>query len=319
MILIDIFNDPTIPNIAWEELELKEKIGVGAASIVRRGLWNSHSGVREVAIKQLVHEISSQMLKEFLVEIKLTSALHHANVVHLHGISCSPEKELYIITELLHHGSIRDVLDAKGSNLTWDIRAKLLIDAAKGMNYLHSRGVIHRDLKPRNLLVSKDWVCKVADFGASTVLAPVEKTMTFTGTPAYMAPEVLSDSRYSEKADVYAFGVILMEVYTGVVPYSELEGTIQNQAQLISKIISEQLRPDTSSLPASLANLVFDCWNEEGSSAIVFGNYYSIPTIRWTYLTNFYSCGEFLSICCISCKESVSSKNLSWCWSIRYF
>mmetsp|Transcript_7869 Transcript_7869/g.33103 ORF Transcript_7869/g.33103 Transcript_7869/m.33103 type:complete len:407 (+) Transcript_7869:216-1436(+) len=208
--------------------------------------------------------ITSEMLKEFLVEIKLTSAMHHENVVRLIGMSCSTEGDIYLVTELLGHGSIRDVLDKKGRNLRWDVRLKLACDSAKGMAYLHSRSVIHRDLKPKNLLVSSDWVGKVADFGASTIKAATTQTMTVVGTPAYMAPEVLSKSKYSEKADVYSFGVILVELYTGRRPYTgPAYEDIHNQIQLIYRILNENLRPDTTGLPQALLQLVYDCWNEE--------------------------------------------------------
>merc|ERR1712137_859986 len=139
-----------------------------------------------------------------------------------------------------------------------------LCDAAKGMAYLHSRNVIHRDLKPRNLLVGRDWTCKVADFGASTIQVHTSKTMTVIGTPSYMAPEVLAHTKYSEKADVYSFGIIIVEVYTGETPYSGPEfADIRNQVQLISRIVKDHLHPDTSKLPPELAHLVYDCWHDE--------------------------------------------------------
>lgn len=244
-----------------------KKIGVGAAAIVSEGVWEANGERKTVALKQLLlppQQITSDLLRDFLVEIKLTAALYHEQVVRLIGVSCSPDLDLYIVTELMERGSIRDVLDSKGANLRWDIRLKLLSDAAKGMAYLHSRNVIHRDLKPRNLLVNQRWVCKVADFGASTIQAQTNKTMTVIGTPAYMAPEVLAHTKYSEKADVYSFGVIIVEVYTGEAPYTGPEfADIRNQVQLISRIVNDHLHPDTSSLPPALAALVYDCWEEE--------------------------------------------------------
>ena len=88
--------------------------------------------------------------------------------------------------------------------------------------------------------------------------------MTVIGTPAYMAPEVLAHTKYSEKADVYSFGIIIVEVYTGEQPYTGPEfSDIMNNIQLISRIVNEHLHPDTSKLPPALAHLVYDCWNEE--------------------------------------------------------
>ena len=213
-----------------------------------------------------IDELTPSMIKDFVIEIKLLNNLHHPNVVKLIGLSISPDNNLHILTDLLHMGSIRDLLDKKGENIDWKLRLKLLTDAAKGMAYLHSRSVIHRDLKPRNLLVSKKWECKVADFGASTIKASIEQTMTVVGTPAYMAPEVLSKVKYSEKADIYSFGIILVEIYTGEKPYSGPEfSEIRNQVQLIQKILSEGVKPNISALPIALKQLVFDCWSEEPS------------------------------------------------------
>jgi serine/threonine protein kinase len=116
-------------------------------------------------------------------------------------------------------GSVRDILD-QNPELSWQMRYQLLTDAAKGMEYLHSKHVIHRDLKSQNLLVDDMGVCKVADFGISTIKPSVTRTMTSIGTPVYMAPEVIARDKYSEKADVYSFGVLVVEVATGLLPYS---------------------------------------------------------------------------------------------------
>ena len=183
-------------------------------------------------------------------------------IVEFLGVALSPANKLFLVTELMHQGSLRDVLDKKGQNLPWKLRLKLLKDAAKGMAYLHSRKIIHRDLKPQNLLVNSKWVCKVADFGISTI-SNQTKTMTCIGTPVYMAIEVLTKDKYSEKADVYSFAVMIVEVYTGARPYTIGNLSTLNQAQLMFQIIQNGARPDTSDLPLSLSQLVFDCWNED--------------------------------------------------------
>lgn len=176
-----------------------------------------------------------------------------------------PEKDnnkLYIITELMHQGNLRDVMDRKGKNLPWNIRLKLAKDAAKGMAYLHSRNIIHRDLKPQNLLVNNNWCCKIADFGISTVSSHTTH-MTCIGTPIYMAPEVLSKDKYSAKADVFSFGVLLVEIYTGDRPYSTEEFSGYNQAQLMYQIVNNGARPNISDFPVALQQLVADCWSED--------------------------------------------------------
>jgi len=240
---------------------------VGASGIVYQAEWRPPGEEPvQVAMKELLFSITDlhdQALQEFLIEIKLMSALEHDNIVAFLGVSAVPDdNKLYLITELMHQGNLRDVLDRKGENLPWKLRLKLAKDAAKGMAYLHSRNLIHRDLKPQNLLVNSNWSCKVSDFGISTVSSHTTH-MTCIGTPIYMAPEVLAKDKYSEKADVFSFGVLLVEIYTAMRPYSEAKYAHFNQAQLMYQIVQNGARPDLSHLPVALQQLVSDCWAED--------------------------------------------------------
>ena len=182
----------------------------------------------------------------------------------------------------MHYGSVRSILEKKGSNLPWHIRLQIAKDAAKGMYvflyyfnqvpihiycfliiriYLHGKKLIHRDLKTHNLLLNSSWECKVADFGISTVNPTVTRAMTCIGTPVYMAPEVLSKNKYSEKADVFSFGVVLYEIFTGKLPYSDPPFDKMNQAQLMYQIVELEARPPLDGLIISLQQLIRDCWN----------------------------------------------------------
>jgi len=265
--LIDILNDPEIKHIPWNELTLGEPIGQGASGLVSRGFWAQPNGkAQPIAFKELLgtmKEMPPDMIKEFLVEIKFMSALDHQNVVKFLGISYPDDSRLYLITELMENGNLRDLLDKKQSNLSFKMRIKFAKDAAKGVAYLHSRKLIHRDLKPQNFLVNDRWQCKVADFGISTVRPEVTRTMTCIGTPIYMAPEVLTKNKYSEKADVYSFGVVLTELIRGVVPYGEGDVASWNQAQLMYHIVHFNLRPSVEGIPPGLEQLILDCWNDD--------------------------------------------------------
>ena len=162
----DILNDPDIANIPWDQITQYERIGIGGSGMVWRGEYHPNNKTTiQVALKQLlfgIENIPERILNEFLREIKLMSALRHENVVEFMGVSHSiATGELYLVTELMQNGSLFDLLDKKQRNLPWSLRLQLLIDAAQGMAYLHSRNLIHRDLKSQNLLVNANWVCKV--------------------------------------------------------------------------------------------------------------------------------------------------------------
>ena len=126
--------------------------------------------------------------------------------------------------------------------------------------YLHSKQVLHRDVKLDNLLVDEYWNCKVTDFGTSTIRPTVSRSMTCIGTPTYMAPEVLMKEKYSEKADIYSFGIVLYEMFSGHRAYSLEPYQSMNVAVLNSSIISGA-RPPLDDLPLPLQQIVSDCWN----------------------------------------------------------
>ena len=267
--LEEILNDPSILVIPWEHLEEKERLGVGAGGVVYSGSWfvgGSKEIIRNVALKQVLlcrpENLSADLMHQFLVEIKLMSALKHKHIVDFIGVSSPYSNELYLIIELMSRGSVDDVIDKKRDNLPLNLRMKLLIDAAKGLLYLHNRKVIHRDIKPSNLLVDENWNCKVADLGVSTIKPALTKTMTVIGTPIYMAPEIITSQKYSESCDVYSFGVLMVEIITGLKPYSSYQANDLLQAQLLYQICNDGLRPSTEGLPSkALEQLAMECWD----------------------------------------------------------
>jgi len=143
-------------------------------------------------------------------------------------------------------------------------------DVVKAMQYLHhgvEPPIVHRDLKPGNIRIDMDWKAKVADFGISKVLDKTTKTMTLRGTVLYLSPEIILSSRYSEKSDVFAFGITLCELFTERVPYTEFPG--ENIPRLLIKIAIDGLRP-TNPEDKQLASLTDDCVAQESSQRPTF-------------------------------------------------
>jgi len=168
--------------------------------------------------------------------------------------------KIYLITELMHYGTLQDVLIKKGVNIESNIKIKFAIDIAKGLAYLHENNpkIIHRDLKPANCLVDNKWTVKISDFGLSTIKTKHDYTMTSVGTPIYMAPEVISKSRYSESADIYSLGIVLYEIFTGITAYSDKSD--KNIMNLMMDIANNGLRPTMpDDINPAIKQIILEC------------------------------------------------------------
>ncbi|XP_076950474.1 L-type lectin-domain containing receptor kinase IX.2-like [Bidens hawaiensis] len=174
------------------------------------------------AIKRL-HLESHQGAPEFWVEVELLSRLRHCNLVSLVGY-CNKGKEMALVYEYMPNGTLYDHLHKKGTVLTWSQWLKICIGAARGLDYLHTgtgtqQGVIHRDVKSSNILLDQNYAAKIADFGLA-IIGPTNQTRTYVstvvkGTFGYMDPNYFYTGRLTRKSDVFAFGVVLLEVLSG--------------------------------------------------------------------------------------------------------
>lgn len=189
--------------------------------------------------------------------------LRHPNVLLFMGAVYSPDR-LAIVTEFLPRGSLFRTLHKKNQKLDLKRRLRMALDVARGMNYLHRRNppIIHRDLKSSNLLVDKNWTVKVGDFGLSCLkISTVLTTTSGRGTPQWMAPEVLRGECSNEKSDVFSFGVILWELMTEFVPWSQL-----NPLQVVGVVGFMDRRLDLpASIDARVSSIICDCWESEPS------------------------------------------------------
>ncbi|KAK8505410.1 hypothetical protein V6N13_045848 [Hibiscus sabdariffa] len=165
--------------------------------------------------------------KEFQNEVDLLSKFKHSNIISLLDFSSYNETR-FIVYELMQNGSLETQLHgpSHGSSLTWQRRMKIAMDIARGLEYLHEHcnpPVIHRDLKSSNILLDSDFNAKLSDFGlAVTDAAKNKNSLKLSGTLGYVAPEYLLDGRLTDKSDVYAFGIVLLELLLGRKPVEEL-------------------------------------------------------------------------------------------------
>ncbi|CAK9158849.1 unnamed protein product [Ilex paraguariensis] len=242
------FDPSSLQIIKNEDLEELRELGSGTFGTVYHGKWRG----TDVAIKRIKKSCftgrsseQERLTVEFWHEADILSKLHHPNVVAFYGVvQDGPGGTLATVTEYMVNGSLRHVLLSKDRHLDRRKRLIIAMDAAFGMEYLHSKNIVHFDLKCDNLLVNlKDPlqpICKVGDFGLSKIKRNTLVTGGVRGTLPWMAPELLngSSSKVSEKVDVFSFGIVLWEILTGEEPYANM-----HYGAIIGGIVNNTLRP----------------------------------------------------------------------------
>ena len=234
--------------------ELEEKIGEGGMGVVYRARYVKDD--RRVAVKLLpTDETDRLVLARFERELETLKTLRHPNIVHCFGGVCEDRQRFYAM-ELVDGGTLRELLQSRG-RLTWERVIEFGIQICAALDFAHRRGIVHRDIKPGNFLITSSGRIKLSDFGLVSLasesrLTAVGKTM---GTIAYMAPEQIRGTPApSPQTDLYAMGCVLFEMLTGRCPFrgaSQAEVMHQHLKDTPPRVAS--LAPDC---PAALENTI---------------------------------------------------------------
>ncbi|KAI5324010.1 hypothetical protein L3X38_033083 [Prunus dulcis] len=191
----------------------KEELGKGSFGAVYKGALNK--GKKIIAVKRL-EKLVEEGEREFRAEMQAIGRTHHKNLVRLLGYSAEDSKRL-LVYEYMSNGSLADLLFRNEWHPAWSERVTIALDVARGLLYLHEEckaPIIHCDIKPQNILMDEFWNAKISDFGLAKLLMP-DQTRTFTGirgTRGYLAPEWQKNTPISVKADVYSYGIVLLEI-----------------------------------------------------------------------------------------------------------
>ncbi|KAL9248077.1 hypothetical protein vseg_021439 [Gypsophila vaccaria] len=207
---------------ATDNFSNENLIGKGGFAEVYRGCLK---GGELVAIKRLTKGTNDERISSFLSELGIIAHVDHPNTAKLIGYGV--QGGLHIVLQLSSLGSLGSLLHGSRENLDWDVRYKIALGAADGLQYLHEgcqRRIIHRDIKADNILLTENYDPQICDFGLSKWL-PRQWThhnvSTFEGTFGYFAPEYFMHGIVDEKTDVFAFGVLLLELITGRKAFNE--------------------------------------------------------------------------------------------------
>jgi len=264
-------NFDEIWNIKLEDLRFEQEIGKGAFGQVFRA---SYFGTT-VAVKKIIFDPEDADIKKFLIrEVQMLKGMRHPNIVQFIGLCPVSETEIQLVTEYVSQGNLRHILKDTSIKLNWKKIIKIASDIACAMAYLHSRNVIFRDLKSKNILVEDNWRCKVCDFGFARLQKPKTTTLrpmylTLCGTDDWMAPEVMLGLNYDESCDVFSYGIVLFELISRKNIKTELPRTAQDGFGLnIEK--AKNIIP--SDCPDEFSQLAFLCCNYQPSKRPKFSN-----------------------------------------------
>ena len=199
--------------------EIKEIIGVGGMAVVYKAYDNQEN--RIVAVKILKEEFISneEFVRRFKNESKAIAMLSHPNIVKVYDVSFGDLIQ-YIVMEYIDGITLKEYIEREGS-LRWKDAVHFTIQILKGLQHAHDKGIVHRDVKPQNIMVLPDGTIKVTDFGIARFARSEQRTITdkAIGSVHYISPEQARGERTDEKTDIYSVGVMLYEMLTGQLPF----------------------------------------------------------------------------------------------------
>ena len=238
--------DQYIGKMLDNRYEILERIGTGGMAVVYKA--RCHRLNRLVAIKILKPELASDedFLRRFHDESQAVAMLSHTNIVSIYDV-CHSDGLDYIVMELIDGMTLKQYMQKRGTALNWREALHFITQIVRALGHAHSRGIVHRDIKPHNIMVLRDGSVKVADFGIARLTSAAQATLTqeALGSVHYISPEQAKGSHVDGRSDLYSAGVVLYEMLTGRLPF-EGETPVFVAIQHINSIpiAPRELNPD---------------------------------------------------------------------------
>jgi len=233
-----------------------EKLGEGGMGVVYKA--EDTKLKREVAIKFLPHHVSDnkEVKQRFEIEAQAAASLNHSNISTIYSIE-EFNGDLFIVMEFIDGRELKDIVGRRDSvSLPIKNVINYAIQIAEGLEAAHKKGIVHRDIKSQNIMISEDGNVKIMDFGLAKLRndANLTKTDATLGTPAYMSPEQIKGEKIDQRTDIWSFGVVLYEMLTGILPF---KGEY-DQAVIYSILneMPEPVRMHRNDIPAELSNIL---------------------------------------------------------------
>lgn len=252
----------------WEiprsEIVLATQLGAGNFGEVWKGKWKS---AIDVAVKTM--KPGTMTPEKFLEEAEVMKKLRHPRLVTLYAV-CTTEEPIYIVTELMPGGSLLGYLrQSRGNPIPIDQLIDIAAQIADGMRYIEKERHIHRDLAARNILVGEDHRCvKIGDFGLARVIDEevYEMSQGAKFPVKWTAPEAIAYSQFTIKSDVWAYGILLVELTSGgATPYPGL-----NNQKVVEMLNNGYRHPKPTACPDTLYNIMQDCWHKDANQRPTF-------------------------------------------------
>jgi serine/threonine protein kinase len=245
-----------MPKRIKDDYEIIAELGSGGMATVYKATQKSLN--RPVAIKELKksYHSDSVIVQRFEREARLAASFQHENIVHIYDYGHKPE--YCIVMEYVDGTSLARMIQEMGP-LPADVGVMIALQVATGLEYAHARGLIHRDIKPGNIMVKRNGEVKIMDFGISLVKSLESLTLpgTLIGTPSYMSPEQALGEPLDVRSDIFSFGIVLYEMFTGMKPFLD-----EKTASITAKIVKARFpspRSVNSDVPRSIQRIIKKC------------------------------------------------------------